>query len=176
MLRDSAFGRGLIASCCLLAGCGAETRSGADDRTIVKQVELNDVVVVSLAALQPSVAQGKDIEVLFTISNHTGQSFTLLPWGTPLETILSADNFEVIYNDKVLPYVGRVVKRAPPQESDYLLIAAGDEVTAVVNLSNAYELESAGQYQVQLKAEDGSYRAHGYLLPVISPSLLIKRL
>ena len=158
---------------CFLSGCVADTLPVASKQS---DVPGKDSVVVSLAAMKASVGRSEDLQVLFSIANYSSETFTILPWATPLEAVLSADSFEVIYNGSALPYVGRIVKRAAPAASDYIHIAAGEKKTVTVNLSYAYELDAVGSYQVQLKTEGGKYRAHSHLLPVTSQSLVIERL
>ena len=156
-----------------LVSCVADTKSLENK---VSGVSLSDTVAVSLATQQTSLTGTAELKILFTITNHTSESFSVLPWGTPLETVLSADAFEVIHNGKELPYIGRIVKRVAPVKSDYIQIIPGEEITVTVNLSYAYVFDAIGAYQVQLRTEAGKYRVHGHLLPVASKPLFIERL
>jgi len=164
--------RGVVILSFFLASCMADTFSVANESV---NVSLPDTVVVSLAMQQTSLTQSDDFKIHFTITNHSSESFTVLPWGTPLETVLSADVFEVTHNGTELPYVGRIVKRAAPVKSDYIHISPGEKITAIVNLSYGYVFDAVGVYQVQLRTEGGKYRAHGDLLPVASQPLVIER-
>lgn len=159
-----------------MAGCVAENPSAAGNKAELEVRKAEAGVVISLAAVEPVVAADDSVEILFSIENFTEENFRVLPWGTPLEAVLSADIFDVVYADEALPYRGRVVKRAPPGEADYLDIAAGDKKEVTVNLSQAYDTRTAGSYQVQLKTIDGEYQMHGHSLKILTAPLMIERL
>lgn len=132
----------------------------------------------SLKAVSANVSPGESLEVMFTLENNGSDSVRILPWGTPLEAVLSADIFEVTYNDAVLPYRGRVVKRATPTDTDYVLIEAGDSLEALVNLSQAYDVRSSGIYSIGFKLanESGLYQINDHSISVGVVPEIVERL
>lgn len=159
-----------------MAGCVADSSSGLDNKAALGLQDAESGVVVSLTAVNSQVPPDGSVELTFSIQNFTEQNFRVLPWGTPLETILSADIFDVIYADKVLPYRGRVVKRAPPGESDYLDVVAGGVKEVMVNVSQAYDTEAAGSYLIQLKAVGGEYQMRERSVKILTEPVMIERL
>lgn len=159
-----------------MAGCGANSQSTTSNMAELEVQSAEAGVVVSLAAVEAVVAADDSVELLFSIENFTAENFRVLPWRTPLEAVLSADIFDVTFADEVLPYRGRVVKRAAPGEADYLDIAAGEKKEVTVNLSQAYDTRTAGTYQVQLKTIDGEYQMHDHSVKVTTDPVVIERL
>jgi len=93
--------------------------------------------------------------VLLDVSfiNKTDAPLRLLKWGTPLERIMTRDSFEVIRNGESLPYIGRMVKRGPPQDNDYQLIKPSQAVTGTVDLGKNYALDQTGEYSVRFRPQ-----------------------
>jgi len=131
-----------------------------------------------LAAIDSTINPGDSLKLTFTLENNSTDAVRVLPWNTPLEAVLSADLFEVTYNDEILPYRGRVVKRAPPVETDYLTIEAGSMHESVVNLSQAYDVRGSGLYSIRLKpvSENGQYRINDLVLAVDTEAEIVERL
>ena len=64
------------------------------------------------------------VPLRFTLRNDSERDVKVLVWHTPIEGF-SADIFDVQRDGEPVPYVGRLVKRAAPRETDYVAIAAG---------------------------------------------------
>ena len=105
-----------------------------------------------------SLQVGEPVELVFRLSNPTSQPLYVLNWHTPLEGLLN-DIFTVTRDGIELPYQGEMVKRAPPDASDYVLLAPGATVEARVELSEAYDFKPPGTYQIEF---------HGPLMDVAS--------
>ncbi len=93
-----------------------------------------------------SVYQASEpVEFRFTLVNTTGQPLTILTWGTPLEGF-NENMFEVVRDGRRVLYLGRVVKRGPPQPEEYKTIPPGDSLSTVVDLARAYAITRATEY------------------------------
>ncbi|OED36074.1 hypothetical protein AB833_28740 [Chromatiales bacterium (ex Bugula neritina AB1)] len=129
----------------MLLSCTAEPMKHESSGGVVAVYGLK----VELSPLKSRLKLDEPMELLFSLKNQTSEPAQILPWGTPLEDILSADIFTVIHSGKELSYTGRMVKRAKPQQSDYLSIAAGETVQQTVQLSEAYDVSEIGTYRVK---------------------------
>lgn len=102
----------------------------------------------SLEAVPPLVAGGP-VQIRFTLRNTTDAPIQALRWNTPLEgwkgTIL-----QLKFQGFDRPYQGPMFKRGEPGREEYVEIPAGKSVSAVVDLSQVYEMKDPGPYQVKV--------------------------
>lgn len=98
-----------------------------------------------------SISQG--VLVTYSITNTSTEPLFLLPWYTPLEGFMSKLFNLVDEQHNVLPYQGPMIKRMMPKPDDFIVIAAGETVSAQLDLQQAYHLEKT-QYQLSLIAKD----------------------
>lgn len=97
----------------------------------------------------------------FVLTNNTGAPISLLRWETPLEAELTQDVFYVTQSDggnrdvyaKPATFSGRLFKRGEPEPEDFINIAVGQSVSAVVQLADYYQLSDEGSYQVSFHGE-----------------------
>lgn len=133
-------------------------------------------VVLSFVCLPAAFAQFKEVEGLktsieaeraeygaeeplgmrFSLTNTSGRALNVLKWQTPLEGF-NADIFDVKRDGKQVLYVGRTVKRGAPRPEDYVTIAPGESVSAVVDLSSAYAIYDTGDYSVEFRSRIYDY-------------------
>jgi peptidyl-Lys metalloendopeptidase len=87
----------------------------------------------------------------FTISNPLSTPQTFLAWGTPTEGDW-ADMFDIRdEQNNRLTYIGKMVRRGEkPIDEEYVTVAAGEAISAVVNLGDNYEFLSFGKYMVRV--------------------------
>jgi peptidyl-Lys metalloendopeptidase len=99
--------------------------------------------------LPDSVVQGDaDVAVDVAITNTTGHAVRVLKWQLPSDD-LQGPLFRVLKQDgTAASYVGPLVKRAAPRESDYVHIEAGAALNYRVALSKDYELGN-GRHTVE---------------------------
>ena len=107
--------------------------------------------VTSLSA-NASYALGDPILVTFEIENAANETYQLLKWGTPLERPLTGDCLTVRRDGQVVPYDGKLVKRGDPPIDSYLSIGPNERLQSTVDISEAYAIDSVGDYTVTLKA------------------------
>jgi len=87
--------------------------------------------------------------VHFFVSNPSPHAWHLLKWHTPFDAWFS-EFIHVTLAGKPVTYEGALAKRGQPNEEDYLVIEAGEEVGITLELSEAFRLTS-GQYRVELE-------------------------
>jgi hypothetical protein len=99
---------------------------------------------------EPGAVAGGPVKVRFTLTNRGARGVRVLRWQTPLEGFWS-DVFDVSSGGRKLAYEGPLMKRGDPVRDDYVEIAPGKSVTAVVDLAGPYDLRSPGTYRVAFK-------------------------
>jgi peptidyl-Lys metalloendopeptidase len=110
---------------------------------------------VDIIPVQESYKAIDQVLIEFTLRNNSTTPVSVLKWNTPLENDIefNADMFDVALEGSRVRYIGRKVKRVPPQESDYLTIAPGKSVSAILDLSKGYALDAPGIYSVRYRKE-----------------------
>jgi peptidyl-Lys metalloendopeptidase len=98
------------------------------------------------------IDSGEDVTVRFTLRNDSDQDVYVLSWQTPLAGVES-NLFDVRRAGKKVAYTGRLYKRATPAPQDYIRIAAGSSVSADVELSSVYDIDSSGEYSIRYRAD-----------------------
>jgi hypothetical protein len=106
-------------------------------------------------ALQP----GQPVTVELTLHNGLATPVEVLRYFTPFEGILG-EIFDVRRQGEPVPYEGPMVKRAAPGDDDWLALPAGQELSASVDLAEAWDLSRPGKYELQL-SNSISYRLPG---------------
>ena len=104
-------------------------------------------------------AQGADSEMVISIKNDSNQSISFLSWGTPFESELQADVFNVTTTSKGWPlenrasYIGYKVKRGEPDASAYITLEPGAILTRRIDLAQSYAATSRGSYKVEYQQD-----------------------
>jgi len=83
----------------------------------------------------------------FTLTNRSARPVGILIWNTPFEGIRN-NIFRVTKDGRPVSYRGPMVKRAKPNASHYMTLAAGESRTTRVDLAAAYAIEGIGDYRV----------------------------
>lgn len=95
------------------------------------------------------------LSVRFTVRNDSPSTIAVLsrdlPQATPDGAALS-----VTRDGTPVPYLGRMIKYAPPTAADYTTIPAGGSYTVTADLAGHYDLSQPGTYRVGLA--DGQVR------------------
>jgi hypothetical protein len=98
----------------------------------------------------PVYDSAEPVRLRFELTNSGDKDLYVLKWYTPLEG-LNSDCLKVLRNGKTkVAYDGPMVKRGSPGPDDYLLVPAGQTVTADVNVSESYPVSVPADYQVEL--------------------------
>lgn len=104
----------------------------------------------SLAAtleIAETLETGESVPVQFSLKNDSSDDVRMLVWGTPLEGVYGRI-FKVLRNGDPVPYEGIVVRRGEPTADDYIVIPAGQSVSAEVDLAKSYNFSAAAEYEV----------------------------
>jgi peptidyl-Lys metalloendopeptidase len=93
----------------------------------------------------------KPVPVDFSLENHTSEDLWILKWYTPLEGI-KGKIFDVVCDDKVIQYEGRMYKHGEPLKEDYVCIKSGESFGATVDLASAYNIPACKKCKIAFKA------------------------
>jgi peptidyl-Lys metalloendopeptidase len=124
------------------------------------------VIEVTLRSRLSTYGNDTPIVVDFLLTNRSSISIRVLRWTTPIEGV-SADLFLVARGSQPIQYIGRLVKRGPPTEDDFITVAPGETVSAPVDISLYYAIYEAGNYTV-------TYDTEGSGVLIGSPDALIR--
>jgi hypothetical protein len=94
---------------------------------------------------------GSDILVRITVANHSQSPYRLLEWNLPKNGAMTSALFQVTHDGSVVEYRGRTVKRAVTRDR-YIQLAPGRSLSAEIGLSQAYDVQSPGNYAITYKA------------------------
>jgi len=95
-----------------------------------------------------SLGKSDEVAVVVTLTNTSGATAYLLKWQTPFGAV-EAPLFEVTRDGQPVPYLGRMVKRAPPAPDDYIALAPGASRSVRVELSALYRMDVTGAYSIR---------------------------
>ena len=89
-----------------------------------------------------------DVACTFEFLNVADEDYYLLKRNTPLEGLLS--QFIAVYHKgRTLKYEGILIHRDPPTKDEYILLKAGQKVSATVQINKAFTLINDGGYTVE---------------------------
>src|SRR5688572_2676948 len=97
------------------------------------------------------------VTVRLTFKNISHEDLYILAYETPFRGF-ERDLFVVERNGERMPYIGMVAFREGPMKQDWIQLAPGSEISEVVDISNAYEIQSGGTYTVRYNAVQQIYR------------------
>ncbi|TQK07497.1 M35 family metallo-endopeptidase [Herbaspirillum sp. SJZ107] len=115
-------------------------------------------VRVTVTPERTSLGKSDEVAVVVTITNTSGATAYLLKWQTPFGAV-EAPLFEVTRDGQPVPYLGRMVKRAPPAPDDYIALAPGASRSVRVELSALYRMDVTGAYSIRYR--DGVLQLFG---------------
>lgn len=87
------------------------------------------------------------IECRFHLKNNGKQDYSVLKWSTPLENPIS-DCLTVTRNGKKLEFDGIYRKRSVPGPDQFLTVKAGETLSSMFEVSDAFDMTKAGEYSV----------------------------
>ena len=90
-------------------------------------------------------------EVTVMITNNSSEATRIERWNTPVGGLLD-DLFVVTMNGEEVGYTGVHAKWGTPGKEDWIEFDAGQTMTAVVKLSNHYDMYRTGNYSVHFNA------------------------
>ena len=84
----------------------------------------------------------------FEFTNNANQDLYLLKRNTPLEGLNSQFVF-VSVDGRPLEYEGMLVYRLPPTKDEFVLLKAGESISASVQITDVFSIDTDGLYTVQ---------------------------
>ena len=126
---------------------------------VVNQFVYADRLLVNLFTPQASYKADERLLIGFELHNDSSQTLKILKWHTPLEQTFNADMFDVYLDNKAVSYLGRKVKRRPPQDSDYITLLPNAKISQVIDLEEGYDIDQTGYYHISYKNEQLKYKA-----------------
>lgn len=113
----------------------------------------SDPIVAKIELLGVNENDQISVSLIFTLKNNSAEPVKVLKWGTPFEGEFTRDTFTIIHNGERAPYIGKLVKRLPPQKEDFIEIPANSELSEIVYLEDGYKIYAPGFYTVQYAHE-----------------------
>jgi peptidyl-Lys metalloendopeptidase len=135
----------------LIVGACAPTTPG-------ETVEPPESELKATIALPATLPSGQTVKLQFTLTNNSDEELYVLTWYTPLEGI-AGEIFRVERDGELVPYQGILAKRGDPSPDAYILIGAGESVSAEVDLATAYDFSKAGEYTIEFLSPSISHVA-----------------
>jgi peptidyl-Lys metalloendopeptidase len=89
--------------------------------------------------------------VQFKITNTSNQAIKVPSWQLP-SGALDTDLFDVYLNGQKVEYVGKMVKRGPVTDADFITLRAGESKLVSADLSSVYDLTTDGEYSIRFKS------------------------
>jgi len=112
-------------------------------------IKAMDTIFSCQLSIEPSQQLGSPVELTVSIENTLTTPVKLLTWYTPFEGFLS-DLVQIEIDGQTLPYQGPMVKRGEPTADDFVDLVPQQQLTTVLDLSNAYPIE-IGKARASLK-------------------------
>ena len=84
----------------------------------------------------------------FEFTNNANEDLYMLKRETPLEGLF-APFITVSVDDGPVPYKGPLVLRMPPTKDEFVLLRAGESISATVEITDIFDFETDGLYTVQ---------------------------
>jgi hypothetical protein len=103
-------------------------------------------------SMPKTLASAQAAELSFTLTNAGDAAIQFLNWQTPFEGI-RAPMFEVTRGGVSVEYQGRMLKRGNPRKEDYVVLKPGEQKSATIDLSEAWDVSTPGSYTVEYAAE-----------------------
>ena len=113
-----------------------------------KTVQAPEIKLEARLEVPVTLPVGDAVKLKFTMINKMDASVYVLKWYTPLEGF-GGEIFRVVRDGQVVPYTGPLAYRALPSPESYVLLGAGESVSAEVDLAVAYDFSKAGDYAIE---------------------------
>ena len=84
----------------------------------------------------------------FEFTNNANEDFYLLKRNTPLEG-LNSEFVSVSLDGRPLEYEGILIYRLPPTKDEFVLLKAGESISASVQITDVFSIDTDGLYTVQ---------------------------
>lgn len=145
----------------LLFSCGQATNA---------ELMAEEGLILTMSIDSTAQEQGKVI-LTSTLVNDLEYPVELLPWNTPFDISVNGNFLSVVdkATDEKLSYLGRLIKRLPPNQSDYLRLNPGEGMSNDLDISNSYHFCANGRYV--LSVSGSLYDRDSKVLPLKTKSV-----
>ena len=107
-------------------------------------------VSVSITPTSSRYTATQKVQFTLKYKNNGPDTAYIYRWAVPSGQ-LEHPLFTVTQSGKNVQYLGLVVKRATPSAADAISLASGKEISAVIDLSQAYDIPKSEKYTVQFE-------------------------
>jgi peptidyl-Lys metalloendopeptidase len=107
-------------------------------------------VSVSVTPTSSRYTAKQKVQFTLKYKNNGPDTAYIYRWAVP-NGELQHPLFTVTQNGKKVQYLGLLAKRAPPSAADAISLASGKEISATIDLSQAYDISKSGKYTVQFE-------------------------
>jgi hypothetical protein len=136
----------ILTAALILGACTPESFGATIEPTETSQPSQTDLqAVLQVPATLP---HGSSVELTFTLFNRSETALYVLNWFTPLEG-LGGEILRVEREGQAVPYEGPLAYRADPIPEAYVLLGAGESISAEVDLTVGYDFSQAGEYAIE---------------------------
>ena len=87
----------------------------------------------------------------FEFTNNANEDLYLLKRDTPLEGLFSPFSITVFLDNNPIHYEGKIAYRLPPTKDDFILLKAGDRISATVRVTDVFRFDADGLYTVRYR-------------------------
>lgn len=110
--------------------------------------DTNSGLEIKLSMPQEGYFSADQLKLDVILTNTSSDAITFLKWGTPFENDFTDNILTIQYEGQIVRYIGKIVKRAPPEENDFITIAVGETISTSLDISEGYAIENRGDYTV----------------------------
>ncbi|MEE9344517.1 MAG: hypothetical protein V3U88_02810 [Methylococcales bacterium] len=167
----------VVLFCTNMNACASRTDETEQNSAIIPASNTMSDFSFYIETTQAEYKLGDPVFVKATLMNHSPEQMQILIWGTPLERTFSTDLFHVSKKGVVVPYIGRMITRGVPKNSDYLSINPEKSLTTIIDISKGYSIKSPGTYTITMNPRYLSIRsesANDNLLKAESNTIVIQ--
>ena len=138
---------------------------------------LPEGIGVQIEPVKTKFAAADTVLLKITYRNNTSTAIRFLKWNTALEGRINNDFLRIYLAGTELVYIGRVYKRGTPAPNDFVHLQAGQKIAATVDISDGYDVISAGLYNVSYSQPQtiGAASLRKQISPTVSFTLVEDR-
>ncbi|MEO8002081.1 MAG: M35 family metallo-endopeptidase [Arenimonas sp.] len=89
--------------------------------------------------------------VQFKVTNTSNQAIKVPSWQLP-SGALDSDLFDVYRGSEKIDYVGKMIKRGPLRDSDFITLRPGETKLVNADLSAVYDMTTDGEYSIRFRS------------------------
>ncbi|HFC76866.1 MAG TPA: hypothetical protein ENJ27_01410 [Candidatus Moranbacteria bacterium] len=106
-------------------------------------------IIVQIKTHKEGIFNKKTV-LTFTIINNKNEDYSFCYWQTPFEKEFMANYLRlVLKNGEKIKYIGKMVKRSPPDKDDFMTIKANSVISTEIILDNGYDIQNKKEFSIQ---------------------------